>query len=232
MRWIRTTRASTVLAFLAGLLIATGGTAMASRLITGRDIKNGSITAADLSTALRGQLARTGAAGAAGPVGPAGPAGPAGARGISGQDGATGPKGDPGPLIPLEASKALSGGGSCGPLVPACDLWIDATLSTQAGWTRARYYKDPWGIVHLEGLACRAQVGGVVGIGACKDATGLAGSTMFVLPAGYRPAASRAFAVVASGGTGRVDVAAGGQVIYESGGTSYVSLDGISFRAG
>ena len=80
---------------LAALFAATSGTAVAAKLITGKqiannsirgaDVKNGSLQAKDLSA-----KARTALQGAAGPQGVAGPAGPKGA------DGAAGPQGAPG----------------------------------------------------------------------------------------------------------------------------------------
>lgn len=83
---------------LAALFAATSGTAVAAKLITGKqiannsiagaDVKNGSLQKKDLSAKARAALA-----GVAGPQGPAGPAGPAGPKGA---DGATGPAGAPG----------------------------------------------------------------------------------------------------------------------------------------
>jgi len=80
-------RTGMTLAFILGLTIATAGTAAAAKLITGRQIKDGTISTKDLSRAVRAQLRK---AGVRGPVGRAGPAG---------RDGAPGSKGDPGPLL-------------------------------------------------------------------------------------------------------------------------------------
>lgn len=80
-------RGTTVAAFLAGIMVATAGTAAAARLITGRQIKDGSITAKDLSKALRAQLARAGKQGPAGAPGVQGAAGAAGATGAPGAPG-------------------------------------------------------------------------------------------------------------------------------------------------
>jgi len=88
---------TTVIAFLAGILIATAGSAAASRLITGRDIKNGTITAKDLSKAVRAELAKAGVPGPAGPTGAVGATGPQGNQGI------------PGPIERTPAGGALSG---------------------------------------------------------------------------------------------------------------------------
>ncbi|MCB0828213.1 MAG: hypothetical protein KDB62_05325 [Solirubrobacterales bacterium] len=71
-------RRKMLLVFLIGFLIATVGTAAATRQLTGRDIKNGTITAKDLSKSLRTQLKK---AGRRGPQGPAGPPGKTGATG-------------------------------------------------------------------------------------------------------------------------------------------------------
>ena len=82
------THAATVLAFLAGVLLATAGSAAATRLISGKDIKDGSITAKDLSKAIRAQLKNAGVPGSQGAQGNTGPQGP---------KGDTGPKGETGP---------------------------------------------------------------------------------------------------------------------------------------
>ena len=69
---------ATAVAFLVGIGVATAGTATAAQMITGKQIRNGSITAKDLSKGLRAQLGVPGPAGPSGPSGPVGPAGPAG----------------------------------------------------------------------------------------------------------------------------------------------------------
>lgn len=76
-------RGALLLAFLVGLVVATAGTATAAKLITGKQIKDGSVAEKDLSKAVRAKLGRVAAAGpqggqgVAGAQGPAGPAGPA-----------------------------------------------------------------------------------------------------------------------------------------------------------
>jgi hypothetical protein len=110
------------------LVLGLGGTATAAKLIgskdvknnslTGADVKNGSIGAKDLSkaaklelrgaagTAASGAAGSTGAAGATGsvgPVGPQGPAGPKGDQGAPGAQGATGEKGEKGDIGPSNA---------------------------------------------------------------------------------------------------------------------------------
>lgn len=72
-------RVRTALICGAVLAVTLAATAGASRLITGSQIKNGSIGLVDLSKSARRALA-----GKAGPTGPAGPQGPAGATGPAG----------------------------------------------------------------------------------------------------------------------------------------------------
>jgi len=83
------------------------------------------------------------------------------------------------------------------------------------------YWKDALGIVHLRGMI----------------KSGTVNTTAFTLPTGYKPQYAIVRSQVASNGTteaaSRVDVAADGTVIprVPAGYNSYVSLDGISFRA-
>ncbi len=78
MRQVFQGRAGTVLAFVIGLVIATAGTATAAKLITGKQIKDGTISNKDLSKAVRAQLRKAGVAGPAGVQGPKGEQGPPG----------------------------------------------------------------------------------------------------------------------------------------------------------
>jgi hypothetical protein len=80
-------RGGTALAFLLGLLIATAGTATAAKLITGKQIKDGSIGLKDLSKPVRAKLAEHGARGATGATGAQGPKGDPGAKGDTGPQG-------------------------------------------------------------------------------------------------------------------------------------------------
>src|SRR4051794_29961826 len=75
-------------AFTLGIVIAIAGTATgATQLITGKQIKNGSITSKDLSKSLRAQIKKAGTPG---------PKGDAGAKGDTGLKGDTGTPGTPG----------------------------------------------------------------------------------------------------------------------------------------
>jgi hypothetical protein len=108
-----------VVACIAVVLAMTGSAFAARALITGADIKDGSITRADLSgrtvNSLKGKQGKRGAAGRdgftgargpqgdtgpAGPAGPGGPAGPQGSKGDPGITGAPGPQGRTGALGP------------------------------------------------------------------------------------------------------------------------------------
>lgn len=82
MRHIRNTTA-VLLAFVLGIALGGAGTATAARLITGKDIKNGSITAKDLSKGLRARLGAPGPTGAQGPKGDPGAKGDQGPAGLS-----------------------------------------------------------------------------------------------------------------------------------------------------
>jgi hypothetical protein len=76
-------RTGVVLAFVLGLAIATVGTATAANLITGKEIKNGSIAMKDLSKSVREKLGKAGARGPQGDAGASGAPGSKGDRGIS-----------------------------------------------------------------------------------------------------------------------------------------------------
>ncbi len=84
------------------------------------------------------------------------------------------------------------------------------------GFAHAGFYRDPIGRVHLQGI--------VTG--------GSANSTVFTLPAGYRPRHAHAFAVAAGSGAPaleNVDVYTNGAV-FAFGSANPVVLDGVSFR--
>lgn len=84
-------RRAVIIAFIVGLVLATAGTATAARLITSKDIKNGTITEKDLSKPVRSKLNATGAVGPKGETGPQGPKGDPGPKGEPGDRGPAGP---------------------------------------------------------------------------------------------------------------------------------------------
>lgn len=99
--------------------------------------------------------------------------------------------------------------------------WTAATLAgawvNDAGKAPAAYYKDRAGTVHLRG---RVKTGGA------------APTTIFTLPAGYRPEYDADFMCVANDAVSRVTInATTGVVSQETGSDTWLSLHGISFRA-
>ena len=71
-----------LIAIVAVTALVLGGTgAVAAQLITGKDIKNGSIASKDLNKKLRKKIKKSGTAGAPGQTGPAGAPGAPGAPG-------------------------------------------------------------------------------------------------------------------------------------------------------
>lgn len=91
--------------------------------------------------------------------------------------------------------------------------WVNYDTATFHG---ARFWKDPLDIVHLEGLV----------------KSGTIGTTIFALPAGYRPSNGHLFIVNSNSAVGRVDVAPTGNVVATAGNNAWVQLSGISFRRG
>jgi hypothetical protein len=90
--------------------------------------------------------------------------------------------------------------------------WQD--YATNPIYQRAAHRKSPLGRVYLKGLVARASGSSTV-IG--------------VLPVGYRPPMRVMTAALSDTGIARVDVAPSGEVVLVSGGTTFVTLDGISF---
>lgn len=85
----------------------------------------------------------------------------------------------------------------------------------------AAFYRDPYGRVHLSGQVARN--------------SGTGESTIFTLPAGYRPAATTYNGVISNADwIARVDVDPAGDVRYLLGGDpgAILALDGVSFRCG
>ena len=103
MRRLFADKANVVLAFVMGIVVAAAGTATAASMITGSQIKNGTISEKDLDKKLQQKLAKInklpsfkgpqgkpgprGDAGSKGDPGPKGDAGPAGAAGVTGSAG-------------------------------------------------------------------------------------------------------------------------------------------------
>lgn len=95
-------RPATLIACLA-LFVSLSGTATAITLITGKNVKDGSLTGKDVKdgSLTKGDLAKGVVTGARGPAGPAGPAGEQGEQGLRGPQGPQGTAGtDPWEQIP------------------------------------------------------------------------------------------------------------------------------------
>jgi hypothetical protein len=93
LRRLHDGRKTAVIAAVLAALIAGTGTAVGARLVTGKQIKNGTIQLKDLSPATRKAI--QGSRGPQGPQGPAGPQALQGQPGAPGPQGAKGDKGDP-----------------------------------------------------------------------------------------------------------------------------------------
>jgi len=94
-------RHGTAVAYLA-LFAALGGSAYAAVIVTGKNIKDGTVTGRDVKNRSLGtsELSPTALSSLAGGRGPAGPQGPQGDRGERGPAGPTGDTGSPGPQGP------------------------------------------------------------------------------------------------------------------------------------
>lgn len=89
---------------------------------------------------------------------------------------------------------------------PFSGAWVDFDTTTFHG---ARFWKDPMGMVHMQGLV----------------KSGVIGTTIFTLPAGYRPSNGLLLATISNGAIGRLDIAPTGNVVATSGNNTYFSID-------
>lgn len=155
-QWLGAAIASIALFFaLGGASLAAPVAQQAARLITGEQIKDGSVTGADVKpgslrarhfkgsvqgrkgdvgpTGPAGATGATGARGDAGPLGPRGEVGPAGAPGVPGPTGSTGSTGQPGAKGDTGATGAAGPKGDTGATGPAGEDGPVGTVLPYAG---------------------------------------------------------------------------------------------------
>jgi hypothetical protein len=90
--------------------------------------------------------------------------------------------------------------------------YVNGWSSYSASYPPARYFKDSFGIVHLEGLVRAGS------------------STIFVLPAEYRPDYQLMLTTETNPNVGgRIEILTSGQVQMETGNNGWISLSGKSF---
>ena len=113
-------------------------------------------------------------------------------------------------------------GGSIAVLTTVPVPWTAPTLLNSwvnfdpVNFTPAGYMRDSAGNVRLRGLI--------------KNGVSTAGTTLFVLPAGFRPSRVSIFAVSSNDAFGEVRVDASGNVNINVGSSSWIALDNISFQ--
>jgi hypothetical protein len=110
--------------------------------------------------------------------------------------------------------------------------WASAALDL-SGDDGVKFYKDAFGVVHLQGSATT----GIVVLNrrsASQDTSGvISTSTIFTLPIDYRPAANLWFAAYGSGGSAAyIEITSAGVVEEVFGSTTFMGLSNISFKAG
>lgn len=92
--------------------------------------------------------------------------------------------------------------------------WVNHTVGT---YTSCGFRKDAAGYVHLQGLIKNGTVGD--------------GTPPFQLPVGYRPLYSIHMVIVSLSAVGNVRISPDGYVRVQVGNNSWVSLDGLIFKA-
>lgn len=99
------------------------------------------------------------------------------------------------------------------PITALINGWVNFNTAT---WSRAGYYVDFMGFVHLQG----------------NIKNGTIGLACFMLPVELRPARRKGFAVMGETPPCRVDVFEDGSIIPQLGTNGFQSLEGITFLPG
>jgi len=85
-----------------------------------------------------------------------------------------------------------------------------------SGFTGATVWKDPNGLVHLEGMVKSGTVG--------------ASGVIFTLPDGWRPQTTKYFPTISNGVIGTLEIQSDGDCIALAGSNVSFSLEGVTFQ--
>ena len=110
-----------------------------------------------------------------------------------------------------------SGGGGSDPTneTPVAVTFTNSWVNFGAPFGTAKYSRESNGIIRLSGVV----------------RSGTAGQSIFTLPEGFRPLDTKIFTIINGGVLDRLDITNTGTVTQIlTGGNSYVTLDGITFR--
>ncbi len=134
---------------------------------------------------------------------------------------------DTGGTVSIDAFRSGIGGTTLklntvfgGPVEIAVQSWQTPTLLNSwvdfgGGHNDTKYFKDPFGVVHIKGLI----------------KFGTIGLPAFTLPSGYRPLSTEIYGVISNSAFAELRIDASGSVVPISGNNAWFSLDGITFRA-
>lgn len=108
--------------------------------------------------------------------------------------------------------------------------WTAPTLLS--GWVNHSASFTPAGYTRTITETANGTSNGVISLrGLIRSGTANAGTALFTLPAGHRPANRILYTVASGGGYGRLDILPTGEVQFMTGSNSWYSLDGVTFLA-